>query len=511
MEQHGGIRQYAVRIFYVLCLLTVGVMFINAILSNKWVRLYTALIMLAMAAVAVLLYKLYVRFHTVTDRQFAFVLILTTMLTMLLQVFISYYLQVRPSWDFGGVFISAREYVYEGRIITHEHYFERFPNNNGILMLEILFFKLIHKLGFGIQVYHGIALNIIFINAAVIFMVLFCRKMWGNTKALLFLVISFFFLPYLLYTPIFYTDTLSMVFVSAPLYLFACYLKQETTAGKVLIPIAMGLLLSFGVKVKGTVAILLIAIIIYIVFNFSFKKIVAAVLLVLIPFVSFSYLFDRNIERMNIVKENALDFKFPPEYWLYMGLRNPGGFSNDDFEYIYQLEGYEARQAAGRAGIAQRLSDYGVIGFLDHLRQKSAFTFNDGTYFAGILLNREPVKQNRLQSFFLNEGEHYLVYFAVSNAYQYLILLLLIAGMVMGFKKRGFDIATLLYVALFGLTAFLMIWETRSRYLLNFTPIMLALAANNLVYTGDKITEILKKHRSSSKKEITSVQEVHNP
>lgn len=397
------------------------------------------------------------------------------------QLAAGYLLAVNPGWDFGGVYLSACDYVTHGRIITHEHYFERFSNNTGLLMWEIILFRFLKLLGIESSVLYGaagIAMNIFAIDLSILFTVLFARRTWGNARAVLTLFLCVLFTPFVLYSPIFYTDSMSLPFTAIPLYLFSCGVQAEKPAVRLPLWVATGLLLAFGTKVKGNIAILLVAFCLYAAFNFGWKRFVAFLLAAWLPFFGFSALFDSQVKRMGLIHEKNLEqIQFPTEYWFYMGLKSPGGFNQEDFDFMYKLESRTERKHAGRAGIVRRIAEMGVAGMLRHLTEKSAYVFGDGTYFIRPQLNRQPLRKTALRDF-VNSPP----YFAISGGYHLCLLLLLLFGLAAGLTRRhGFDWLTLLYTALFGLALFLMMWEARSRYLLNFSPLMLLLAGDALV------------------------------
>lgn len=491
MEKNGGARCVLIKLFYGGALLLFGWFFLAGICSVQAKPLYLlpfGLLTLSLVALALFLTR---RFGPrITDKLFWRLTLCVLAGLALLQLAAAYFLAVEPSWDFGGVYLSAYEYVTRGKVITHENYFARFPNNTGLLLWEIACFKVLKFLGVTAPFFYGVAgilMNLFVIDVSILFTVLFCRRTWGNARAVLVLALCVLFTPYILYSPIFYTDSMSLLFITLPLYLFSLYLGQERKGPRLVLAVSIGLLLAFGTKVKGSVAILLVALLLYAFFNFGLKRAACLALALAIPFAGFSVLFDRQVRRMGIIREEqASVFQFPTEYWFYMGLKSPGGFNQEDFDYIYSLEDTEARKEAAREGIAQRLSDYGPLGLLDHLTKKAAFTFSDGTYFIGVQLMRKPVRTTALSPWFLAGTKDFQPYQAAADAYHILILLLLLLGLALELRaKRGFGLTTLLYVTLFGVFLFLMMWETRSRYLLNFTPLMLILAADALSRAGD--------------------------
>lgn len=107
------------------------------------------------------------------------------------------------------------------------------------------------------------------------------------------------------------------------------------------------------------------------------------------------------------------------------------------------------------------------------LRKNSAFMC-DGTFGMTEMLDDLPVRRNWLSSVVLERKKHYPVYGAVCTGMHMACLLLAFAGCMRDIRRRDTSLA-LVYIAMFGVMLFLMIWEARSRYLLNFVPLLLLL------------------------------------
>lgn len=137
------------------------------------------------------------------------------------------------------------------------------------------------------------------------------------------------------------------------------------------------------------------------------------------------------------------------------------------------------RQALNLEVIGQRVRDYGVGGMLRHLADKLSFIFGDGTYFAAYKLYLSPLYNTPLHRFLLwDYGEFGLTSYATMS-----LQLCLLAAMAWGAwraMRSRCHTATVLRVAVFGLALFLLLWEARSRYLINFLPLMLLCGASAL-------------------------------
>lgn len=315
------VRMVLSRGFFILMLLTTGIWYILGLTGSFSPPAMTVVFFALFAAGAVLLfYLLYRHGKPVTDHFLfrccaaGFVILLT------LQLAAASYLEMTTSWDPGGVLTSAKECVENRAIITHTNYFSRFQNNTGLLTIEVLYFFVLDFFNIPIGMYTASLLNIVFTDIAILFMVLFIRKTWDNNRALLYMVISVFFMPNFLYIPVMYTDTMSMVFITLPLYLFSCYLRQERRKIRIIQLAAISLLLCAGTKVKGSVAILLVALSVYLIINRSWRRWLAALLLLVIPFTLASVGFDWSMRAVKVIRADEDIYRFPVEYWVYMGL-----------------------------------------------------------------------------------------------------------------------------------------------------------------------------------------------
>lgn len=494
MEKTASSGRLLVRIFYGCALAVFAWFFLAAILSMSSrypLALPLAAVTLAGLVGAACLIRR--QRQRITGKMFFCICLCAAVFLVVLQLGAGYCLAVEPSWDFGGVYLSAWDYVNHGRIITHKHYFERFPNNTGLLLWEIGLFRLLRLAGIQSPVAFGaagVAMNIFSIDLAILFTVLFARRVWGRAQAVTVLLLCVLFTPYLLYSPIFYTDSMSLPFITIPLYLFQRYTQSTARWSRVVLCISIGLLLAFGTKVKGNVAVLLIAFCVYEAFCFGFRRLAAFFLAVCVPFSGFLYLFERQVQAMGIIRrENVERFQFPTEYWLYMGLHEAGGFHQEDFDLMYRLENRTQRQKTAREGIVRRAAELGFGGMLGHLTQKAAFLFGDGAYFIHIQLQKKPLRQRELLRFLSGPG-----YGTIACSYHTAVLILVLIQL--GFelrRRRKFTMITLLYTAYFGLTLFLMVWEARSRYLLNFSPILLLLAGSALPVLAEQLRRRIRR------------------
>lgn len=116
----------------------------------------------------------------------------------------------------------------------------------------------------------------------------------------------------------------------------------------------------------------------------------------------------------------------------------------------------------------------GIKGFVQHENDKLNFTWSDGTYYAPNKLRREPLNHNVYQNYVF--GEKNLPYVYLSQMVHVVLLVLMwIGGLKILNDKINFE--SVMTISIFGLILFLLIWETRSRYLMIYLPVFAVLAS----------------------------------
>ena len=385
--------------------------------------------------------------------------------------------RVEPAWDFGRVYHGALEITTSGAIRIDWQYFLE-SNNNFFLALVLAPVFIAGSIPGLSPLASGILLNLAAIDFSVLLLWTTARRRWGAKWALAAALACFACAGLWLYGPIFYTDTLSMPFVSLGLYL-----AQRWSEGKrsPWLAAAMGLAAFLAFRLKPTAFFLYLALaLLWLLRRGGALKAVAAGLAVFaVCMAGWQVWLGHN----PVLDTSAIDeYRLPPLHYVMMGLKNPGGYDESDHLASQALPDAAARTAHAKEEILRRLADYGPLGFLDHLRQKLAYTWADGSWYGSHKLGIDPIAPGALQQWVADTGEHWPVFQCLVNAQQLLICLGLAACAVWQ-ARRGEQGDSLLWAALvtlLGAGLFLLVWETRSRYLVGLLPLILAVSARGL-------------------------------
>ncbi len=385
-------------------------------------------------------------------------------------------LKIDPSWDFGRVYFGVQEMIKNNTLAFTGTYFLESNNNLfAVFWIEnaIRLFALFGSLS---VIDGGIILNVISIASAVLLIFLAAKNAVGIKTAFITSLLCFGCAPLYTYSSIFYTDTLSMPFAALCAYLIVKGVKKcGSRAGGILLGILLGLSSFIGYKLKANVIFVCIAALIVWLLAKERKKhlrfIVTSALAFAVCFAGYSIWLGNSPQILDM--SDIDEYRLPPMHYVMMGLHGSGGFNGDDYISSIAIPGAAAKTEAAAQEIDRTLREYGASGLVQHTADKIVYTWNDGLYYSAQKLGLSERIYTLAHSFAHPGGlEHdKLVFYA--NMCQWLLLASLCVSSVLALIKRDGAAVRAARIAVLGLGVFLLVWETRSRYLVNFIPLML--------------------------------------
>lgn len=392
----------------------------------------------------------------------------------LLQLFFIRYFQVNLNWDVAAVYQAALEQKESFQFLPG-YFTVMYPNNIPLLLIFILGMRFLDVFGITQYYYYFTFFNAFVILLSMVSLYWFLLRYLGLRSATWMSLFMLFISPLYMYVPIVYTDTLVMIF---PILGLICYdlFYYSKNKWRYLYLILLGLVLAMGVLVKTNAIIIVVAIIIHSLMRSSIKKLSQLVIGIIFSFLVVNGIYQSQIQ--SLYPSERAEIGFPMTHWVMMGLRGNGGYSHEDVEFTDSLKNSGLTNNQIKAihieEIKNRLSDYGVRGTLNHLHQKINYTWADGTYYVPGKLSWDPIDSNPYQAYIY--GDKKSTYMYLSQAIHSVILGLMTLSGIYLFKNKN----SFMYVAaitIFGNFLFLMIWETRSRYLVLYLPLMMMLCA----------------------------------
>lgn len=411
------------------------------------------------------------------------IFVIVALVMLALQIIFIILLGYKPISDSRYVDTAARNFACTGSfdnmyngIEDHNKYFSRFPNNWCILMLLSFIYRAFYLIFGSVPGSSYAVINLIAIHLAVFFMFLTAREIFKRKSDVVFSLFIILVLPVMyLYSPILYTDTLSMPFVAAAVYCFIRFMRSKKTSAQILWALLTSLLVGFGYSIKGSVGVLMVAFAIYMFLKRKVVRAISVTALLAAAIVLFNSLVFSLGLSLGISNEKKLEkYRMPTIHWVMMGMVGDGGFNKDEFRYTISFKSYDEKIAADKERIKEHINNYDLKGFSDHIRKKTAFTWSDGKYYS---YHHLKSAENKPLRYFVNNGKKFG---ALCSAIHFSMLFLMLISFLHGFTKRHIDLMFMIRMLVFGLGLFLLIWETRSRYLINFVPLFVLVSADGM-------------------------------
>lgn len=400
-------------------------------------------------------------------------------------------------WDFNIIASGAAGSVNDDIDAGTIDYLHRHQNNIPVFYLLRAVFKVASSVGITNFQAVGNVLNLISINTSILLLYFLARKLFGVKKAMFTLLATAFVLPLvLLYTPFFYTDTLSLVFPLAIIYVYLKLREVKKINYFIMLSIALALLAFAGSMIKMSVIITLIAVAIDAIIRLNkhnLKRTVAAgftVLAILTPaFIGYAAFANTHIHS----KANSASIITPWTHYIMMGLGGNGMYSTSDDLATTSLTTQAVAMNFNAKAIVDRLKGHGIL-YPYFLYQKGLATWTDGSYespyrLANTYVVTKDFKPTALQNAVTNRDAYPLTFSNYLQSIQVLLLFGMFIGAIKIYQNRK-TMLSVIGLAIFGLVGFLMIWETNSRYLVNYLPLLILFAAP----TWWKIATTVPKH-----------------
>ena len=255
-----------------------------------------------------------------------------------------------------------------------------------------------------------------------------------------------------------------------------------------------------GCLIKSTCLILFIAAVIVWLLTLPPKRSVICILIPLLILSLGMQSFNAYVSHHVFDPDEASQNKVPLLHWIMMSLPTDDNYYGinieDDYTYTYSLMAQNASSdeimQSIRKRIHERLASFTSLKkIFSAVLRKNANYSGDGTFGMTEMLDDLPLRKNILSDFVLYDGEYYSIYADLCGGIWFAHLLLSALISLNEIKKRRFDLA-IPCIAFLGLLIFEMIWEARSRYLFNFSPLILLISVCGMTRSSDSPASLLK-------------------
>ena len=171
-----------------------------------------------------------------------------------------------------------------------------------------------------------------------------------------------------------------------------------------------------------------------------------------------------------------------------------GAFDSGEWQFTLNLPDYNTRKKENIKVIKSRLSQYKTQGYIKFLNNKvKQQTWGSGTYDFENILSSYQVDNNIAHQFLLSNGRYYNVVYYYCQIFHFTMLFCILASILYSIKIREkIETLNIARLSMFGLLLFLLIWETRSRYMLNYIPVYLLIMVSGVISLSNNSKEIKK-------------------
>lgn len=418
-------------------------------------------------------------------------------------------------FDCGVLYGSAIDLI--NGTFSNSEYFSMYGNNIFLLLIYEIIFRFVKFFGIENYLVVQIIVNVIMIDITLVYIYKICKIMFGEKYSKICNFISMLMIGVTPYISVVYSDTFSLIFPIAIFYNYLC-VKQlngyNISVKKRIVYITM--LTIIGCLIKPTNLIILIAIIIVefigwiqsLILNMknsnksykiNYKKYIGYTMCMILTaiFVYGGFNIYKSIRLRNYIsKEQIENNSFPMTHFFMMGLKPQnvegkyyGFYSEEDVQATKSHIGVESKKEFNIYEAKNRLKAMKIGGYISYLYDKYTWIISDGTFFygkEGNFYTSDAYSNGKIAKFIQNYAycnkEGYInVTINVMQSIWIISLVFCVIDICINFVNERSSNINVLRLSIIGIILFILLFEARSRYLINYLPIIVILATSGII------------------------------
>lgn len=462
-------------LYYALFTLNKRASFMNTYVKNEFL-----LHLIGGVLIAIIFMWVFHKINTVSRKTLKFILAALVLVILTGEAVITLNFQVVPTTD-SYMICDAAMLLAKGKADVigqgiDSVYFTVYTNNNFLVILLSLFFRLLLFFNITDIILPLNILNAFFINICILLSFLFVKEVGGvrNACKLLFVFAV---------SPVFYTSipwsysiVYSMPFQIGILYLALRIHRTLKAKNAVLLTGLLGIIFVIGYNIRPTTVIPMIAVLIFAVIDkiANRKKIKEFFLIFTVFLLSVFIAFTACRVTVNKYYDSKnSDQAYPITHWLMTGLHGDGTVSKEDNEFTQSFETTEEMRKANIEEIKKTLSEYGISGLVNHSGRKIRISWVDGSYNVSARLHSNSV-YSPLYKYLAGEKKDFFLYYCQS--FYVAVLMYVLIGLILRCRQKYDDFLFAIDLTLFGAIIFYIMWEGKESFSLPFVPLLYILA-----------------------------------
>ncbi|MBO4962723.1 MAG: glycosyltransferase family 39 protein [Clostridia bacterium] len=401
-------------------------------------------------------------------------------------------LQFDPAWDLKAIYAGAIKWVETGTFDglngsnLHNDYFYIFPNNLGGMVFLAFIFKIANLLGLHNYFWIASIFNSFLICNTIVLASLIAKNILGK-KAGIVTLCCFMLMPaFYFMAPVFYTDSLSIIFPMLALYLFTLAKKTPKLWLEIIIYFSSALVCALGALVKMPVLIVGIAICISLLCNKKFKKLLFYSILLIVCCSAVMGTFNGYVYSKHLDKKIAREKEVSILYWVDLAFTGDGNYNGDIFSMASDTSiPPETRKDMLKKDIKKKIKELNLDGIIKLFERKNAIIFGNGEMSLADFLDDSPKNSPKIHDFLLYNGKHYETYKLICTGVFMGMILCMLFTIKKAFKN---DVLFAMLLSVFGIALFLLFWETNCRYITTFIPFIVTCSGMGIHQLYNKLT-----------------------
>lgn len=375
---------------------------------------------------------------------------------------------------------------------SYNEYFSRCSNNIPLTMVTYFFvniFQLLH-LPQGIWMDLAKMIGTAFLDGGVFFGYLLLKQLKDKKTAVLMLLLTVVNPMMYLLTAVYYSSTISLFFGMGAIYFYFCGKKpKKKSRGYLLLT---GICLGFGFKIRATAFICGIALAICVFLKWrkwsDVKQGIKNLGITMAGFLAVLMLF--STLHNFYVQADYSDTEYTMLHYVMMGANGNGTYSPTDAAYTQSFHGKEAKIAANKERLLERVEDMKLPGIFALMGRKLTITFSDGTDDYYDAFNGVQNDAGRLK--YLN-GSKRDFFVGYCHVYNTMLWMGIFCSLISGINKRKNKSLFVVKLAALGGIVFQLIWECGEAYSVPYIVLFLMMAAEGIVFVQESAEPLLSR------------------
>ena len=433
--------------------------------------------------------------HVLSKRSQILLTLLLTAVGVTIQYLLLFYLQAILRYDHLRVFDGALEMIQTGKLslTANDSYFGRYPFNISITAFNSIILRIVMLCGIS-EKHYMLALQCVYlfmIDLGIFFSWKIVQILHSLENATLFAILCAFNPILYVCAAGCYTTTLMLPLLMGSMLFIICFLKEQNFIKKCLLGLLSGISLALGFRLRATVLIAGIALIIYLFIRaknvdssaYSPKQLTVLTFSVVLGF--FLCFGGYTIWQNTYITEDYHDSQMPPIYYL-MFASNPqtrGSYNEDDYQLISKYDTLDEKETASFQILKKRIKAMGMTGTLSLANHKLGLTWSDGTEDYGDFLTTSR-NYSTLQSFL--GGDHGDFFALYCHMFHVAVMGMFLLSVISLFRRKCDNSYYLIFLTLLGGMVFHIFWESYYIYSFGFSMLIVIPASESICRLSER-------------------------